>query len=96
MNLDPIVPTQQRSLPAEAAVGKGIWWLWRSLGEQVLILLPEAVPSRVEVPASLLVHLPHIRLLAAQGADGGEEHSGSTAQTAPGIAMLAEAKMRSG
>ena len=83
MNLDPIVPAQQRSLPAEAAVGKGIWWLWRSLGEQVLILLPEAVPSRVEVPASLLVHLPHIRLLAAQGADRGGRNTAGQQRKQP-------------
>lgn len=33
------------------------------LTQLVLVLLPETVSSREEVPASLLVHLPHIGLL---------------------------------
>lgn len=35
-----------------------------SLSQLILILLPEAVTGREEVPASLLVHLPHVRLLS--------------------------------
>lgn len=33
------------------------------LTQLVLILLPETVPGGEEVPAPLLVHLPHVRLL---------------------------------
>ena len=33
------------------------------LAQLVLVLFPEAVSGWEEVPASLLVHLPHIRLL---------------------------------
>lgn len=39
------------------------------LTQLVLILLTEAVSGREEVPASLLVHLPHVRLLE-EGEDG--------------------------
>lgn len=44
------------------------------LSQLVLVLLPEAVSSREEVPASLLVQLPHVGLLRAhtQGGEGGE------------------------
>lgn len=33
------------------------------LTQLVLVLLPETVPGGEEVPAPLLVHLPHVRLL---------------------------------
>lgn len=34
-----------------------------ALPELVFVLLTETVSSREEVPAALLVHLPHVRLL---------------------------------
>lgn len=39
------------------------------LTQLVLILLPETVPGGEEVPAPLLVHLPHVRLLQRKQAD---------------------------
>lgn len=41
------------------------WWAGISLAlaQLVLILFPETVSSWKEIPASLLIHLPHIRLL---------------------------------
>lgn len=33
--------------------------------ELLLVLFPEAVTDREEVPAPLLVHVPHVRLLAS-------------------------------
>lgn len=41
----------------------------RKLSELILILLPEAVSSREEVPASLLIHLPHVWLLTDRRQD---------------------------
>lgn len=36
------------------------------LTQLVLVLLPETVPGGEEVPAPLLVHLPHVRLLQSK------------------------------
>lgn len=35
----------------------------KRLVELILILFPETVTSREELPATLLVHLPYVRLL---------------------------------
>lgn len=44
------------------------WWVGNAaaLAQLVLVLLPEAVSSWEEVPASFLIHLPHIRLLKTE------------------------------
>lgn len=51
---------------------KGVWG-WGCyvnpallLTQLVLVLLPETVPGGEEVPAPLLVHLPHVRLLQSK------------------------------
>lgn len=38
-------------------------WLFLSSADLILVLLPETVANREEVPASLLVELPHVCLL---------------------------------
>lgn len=38
--------------------------LWLGSVELILVLFPETVTSREELPAALLVHLPYVRLLA--------------------------------
>lgn len=51
--------------------GLSLWWCFGGCGQLatataaqfVLVLFPEAVTNREEVPASLLVHVPHVRFL---------------------------------